>query len=467
MKKNSNKTLNIIILITILILALLYVQLNGKKERRKVIATAKEAYIFGYPLVLMDITKDIGTNVKRPTMMLAPINQIGHLKRFPDHTFKEVVRPNVDTFYSSAFIDLKKEPIVLDIAGTKGRYFVLQFMNAYSDVFFAPGSRTTGTKKQRYIIAGPEWEGKGLRGVKTIKSSTNLVWMIGRTQVNSPEDGEEFVSKIQDGYKITPLSKIDTNYKPPRGKVRRGISKRPPVFQIAEMDIETFFNRMNKLLADNPHSDRMAKKKFRKIKVCAGKKFSLKEFDEETARELRKIPKMVHAEFREKAKSFGRNINGWRVNLNLGSYGRNYDLRATTAFAGFGANLPQDAVYPFGIVDSKGRKLDSKEKYVIHFEADNLPPVNAFWSITMYDKNQFLADNTIDRYAIGDRDDLKYNEDGSLDIYIQRLAPRTHYVSNWLPTPKEGRFDLILRMYWPKDKVLRGQYKIPPIEKVE
>jgi hypothetical protein len=463
------KYTNIILLLLVFFLAISYFTSKKELTNDEVINITKEAYVYGYPLVLMDVTKDVMTNYRTSNGIGGPINQLHHLKKFPDHRFKAVVKPNVDTFYSSGWFDLKEEPMVLDIADTGGRYFMIQFLDAYTNVFFVPGSRTTGTKTQRYVIVGPDWEGKTLKGVKVIKAKTNLIWAIGRTQVNSPADGRNVVSKIQDGYKMTPMSKVDTNYVPPRARGRvRDIPMNAPAFQVRDMDVETFFDRMNKLMIDNPpcRSDKRAMKKFAKIGVEPGLDYSLDNFDTEIVMELKKVPKIAHEQFAEQAKTVGKIVNGWSTLTDIGTYGTNYDLRAVIANLGLGANLPKDAVYPLTMVDSEGEKLSGKYKYVIHFDANNLPPVKAFWSITMYNDESFLVWNSLNRYALGDRDNMKYNEDGSLDIYIQNISPSANKVSNWLQSPRGG-FNLVLRMYWPKRKAVIGRYKVPPVVKVD
>lgn len=160
--------------------------------------------------------------------------------------------------------------------------------------------------------------------------------------------------------------------------------------------------------------------------------------------------------------NIGKIINGWGVALDIGKYGTDYLKRATVAKIGIGANLPQDAVYPTAFVDSQNQKLNGKNKYVIHFDKNNLPPANAFWSITLYDQKSFLIPNSINRYALGDRDNLKYNKDGSLDIYIQNKPTNKNIVSNWLPAPV-GSFNLTMRIYWPKKSVLNGTWTPPAI----
>ncbi|HQS48913.1 MAG: hypothetical protein B7Y12_12025 [Rhizobiales bacterium 24-66-13] len=160
--------------------------------------------------------------------------------------------------------------------------------------------------------------------------------------------------------------------------------------------------------------------------------------------------------------------NGWRTNLTaIGTYGADYLHRAGVAFGGLGANVPDDAVYPTAFADSEGRPLDGAKRYVMHFAKEQLPPVRAFWSLTMYDERQLFTENPLDRYAIGDRDKLVFNPDGSLDLYIQRESPRKDKEANWLPAPKNGAFTMNLRLYWPKTEVIEGNWSPPPVKRAD
>src|SRR6201995_1633137 len=214
---------------------------------------AKQAYVYGFPLVLMYETERSAINHEKQTWgsVFAPINQFGHFRTFPDATFKGVVKPNCDTYYSSAWLDLAQEPLVLTVPDTKGRYYLLQMMDAYTNVFASPGKRTTGTAAQTFLITGPAYTGSVPGGMKQIAAPTNMVWILGRTQVNSAQDGKDVVYKIQDGYTLTPLSKWGTDYKPAKGTVDSSITKNPSAF-VEKMDIGTFFNVLNEQLAKNP-----------------------------------------------------------------------------------------------------------------------------------------------------------------------------------------------------------------------
>jgi hypothetical protein len=430
---------------------------------------AKEAYIFGYPLVLMDVTRQVGTACPSPTAMCAPINQFANAPAFPDHTFTDVVRPNADTLYSTAWLDLSKEAMVLSVPDIKGRYYLMQMLDAWTNVFASPGARTTGTGKGDFAIVGPGFKGKLPAGLKKVESPTNLVWIIGRTQTNGKADYEA-VHTIQKEYKLTPLSAWGKPYTPPaKVPVDSKVSKEPPVEQVEKMDAQEFFGRLNALMQAHPPAaaDAKAMQKFAAIGIATGKKFSLEGLDPAVKTALEKGLKEAQKEIVAEGKKIGggKVVNGWMLTYDLGSYGTKYPYRAAIAYVGLGANLPEDAIYPKTRVDGEGKLLTGKNKYVMHFTKDQIPPVKAFWSLTLYNDKQFFAKNPLNRYAIGDRDKLKFNPDGSLDLYIQHESPGKDKESNWLPAPKDG-FDLVLRLYWPKKSVLDGTWAPPPVKVV-
>jgi hypothetical protein len=445
---------------------------NPGMNQDSVVSIAKQAYIYGYPLVLMNETMQTMTNVEAPVSgsVNAPVNQFGHFRSFPDATFKNVVKPNCDTYYSVAWLDLKNEPLVLTVPNTNGRYYLLPMIDAYTNVFASPGKRTTGTAAGNFLITSPSFTGTVPAGMLEIKAPTNMVWIIGRTQVNSSKDGEEVVHKIQDGYTITPLSKWGTTYVPEKHVIDTTIGKTPPPVALEKMDIETFFNKLNQLIADNPPAmaDSVIINKIAAIGIGAGKKFNVADFDTATQRILKTIPVVFHSEMRVAAgKSFGVLENGWNVTRSgMGVYGTDYNVRALVALIGLGMNLNADACYPLCQIDENGEKLTGTKKYVIHFEKGQTPPANAFWSLTVYGSNDLLVANPINRFAIGDRDNLKFNKDGSLDIYIQNESPGKEKESNWLPAAKEG-FTLTMRIYQPKEEFLNGTWKIPPVKVVK
>jgi hypothetical protein len=428
---------------------------------------AVDAYIYGYPLVLMDVTKKVATNVPKVEGEKAPVNQICHLRAFPDYTFTDVVSPNADTLYSFAWLDLASEPMVLSVPDVGKRYYLMPLLDAWTNVFASPGTRTTGNRRGDFAVVGPGWSGNLPAGIQEIKAPTNMVWLIGRTQTDGKDDYAN-VHGIQDHYVLTPLSACGKLYTPPANvPVETGIDVRtPPVDQVADMDAATFFARLNALMQDNPPAtaDENPLKRFAAIGVEPGKPFDLQSHDPAVAKGLEQAVRAAQAKIvAEARKPHGKIVNGWQVMNNTGRYGTAYLWRAVVALIGLGANLPEDAVYPRATTDVAGQPLTGAHRYVIRFPKGQLPPVRAFWSLTMYNARQYFVQNPRNRYAIGDRDKLKFNDDGSLSLYIQHDSPGKEKESNWLPAPADS-FNVAMRLYWPKKEIVDGTWKMPPIE---
>jgi hypothetical protein len=435
-----------------------------------VIKTATAAFIYSMPLALMDITRQKGTNYEMPVDGKgAPINQFMISTQFPDAKFRLVVRPNADTYYNAAMLDLSIDAMVLNLPNTNGRYYLMPMLSAYTNVFASPGKRTTGTAAGTFLITGPKWTGKVPDNMKEIKSPTNLVWILGRIQTNSAADGKNIVVPIERKVKLTPLSTYGKPYTAPKGKVDPNLNASTPNLQLENMPIDVYFNNINQLMVGNPpaSADAPAIAEFAKIGIGPGATFNLSAYDTITQRALKNIPKKVTDDINEMvSKGLVKPVNGWSIAFkNFANFGQDYQLRAVVAYLGLGANLPEDAIYPSCTVDSSGNLLDGSNKYVIHFEKGQTPPVNAFWSLTMYDNDGFFIPNPINLYAIGDRNKLKSNPDGSIDIYFQVTSPGKDKENNWLPCPK-GSFNLMLRMYWPKDAVLNGSWTPPPVKRL-
>ncbi len=427
-----------------------------------------EAYIYGYPLVLMDVTKALATTVAAPQGMKAPLNQFAHLSAFPDASFTDVVSPNADTLYSAAMLDLSLEPIILSLPDTAGRYYLMPMLDAWTNVFASPGKRTTGTGKGDFAVVAPAWTGELPNGVQKIQSPTCLVWIIGRTQTNGKADYQA-VHAIQAQYQLTPLSQWGKPYQPPTNvPVAAGIdTQTPPVEQVKKMDAATFFSRMCALMKDNSPAaaDIDTLKKWAVIGIVPGEDF-IPSLDAAVVQGLERSVKAGYEQVVADGTSPKAEVkNNWLMTYDLGSYGTDYRHRAGVAWVGLGANLPEDAIYPMTRVDGDGKPLSGEHRYVMHFDKEQLPPVNAFWSLTMYNNRQFFVDNPLDRYAIGDRDNLSFNLDGSLDIYVQSESPGQDKQSNWLPSPPDG-FNLIMRLYWPKPEVLDGSWSPPTVTRV-
>ena len=474
----KKKTLSMIFLILILILSC-----NSKKEEPKNSAAtkevtsnseeikelAKEAYIYGYPLVLMEKSRENLTNVPVPKELAAPMNMLGAATKFPDYTFTDVVSPNVDTLYSSGFVDLSKEPYILSMPEMGDRFYLVQIMSAWTDVFASPGTRTEGGKAQNYALVGPFWKGTLPENVKEIKSPTNLIWLVGRTATTATEEDYAEVHKLQKQYKLIPLSAWGTNYEPPKESPVDANTdmKKSPVEKVNEMDAQTYYSLLAKLMKDNPPTpeDKPMVEKLQKLGIVPGQDFDISKVDPAVKAALEESMKTGSEKIVELSKHSEGLKNGWSIDLKMGVYGTNYNNRAQVALIALGANIAEDAVYPLARVDSDGKILNGANKYLMHFDKGKLPPVKGFWSLTIYDSKQVLVKNSINRYSIGNRNNMKLNADGSLDIYIQYESPGKDKEPNWLPAP-QGEFNLALRLYWSDKTVLDGVWLPPAVKMV-
>ncbi len=434
-------------------------------------ALARDAYFYAYPIVNMDATKRQVTNVPDTATanMRAPINQFAHARAYPNANEKDVVRFNFDTLYSLAWLDLSAEPIVLSVPNTQGRYYLLPMLDMWSDVFSVVGTRTTGNLAGAYAIVAPGWSGTLPEGVVKIAAPTSAIWILGRTQTNGPSDYKA-VHKVQDGYTLTPLSQWGRDYTPPTGQpVDSSVDNTtPPLVQVNSLDGVTMLTRLADLLAKYPPhpNDYPILFRLRALGIQPGKPFDASKFDGETKEIINKAAKDALSAMPAQVKSMVPTVSGWNIGReHMGAYGVAYRWRALIAMAGLGANLVEDAVYPTAFVDSDGKPLIGTNIYVLHFDKGETPPANAFWSITMYDKDGYQVPNVIDRFAIGDRDALKFNADGSLDIYIQAESPGEERESNWLPAPR-GEFQPTMRIYSPRAEVLEGAWNPPAIQAV-
>jgi hypothetical protein len=432
-------------------------------------AIARDAYIYAYPMVILEITRRVSTNVAQVEGLRGPMNVIVHARAFPDPSFTDVVRPNADTLYSVMYYDVSQEPMVFSVADSGGRYYLLPMLDMWTDVFASPGTRTTGTGAQIFAVVGPHWRGQVPQGIDEIRSPTATVMMIGRTQTNGKADYVN-VHTFQNGINAVPLSQYGKQYMPPKGTVNAQLDMSAPPDQVRKMDAGAFFALFAELVKDNPPhaNDYPILARMRRIGIEPGKSFSIDAAPPEIQQAIRAAApeaiKLIEAALR----SSGIAANGWRTNMTaIGTYGADYLHRAGIAFAGLGANVIEDAIYPTAIADSDGQAFASENRYLLHFDKGQTPPVRGFWSLTMYDERQLFAANPIDRYAIGDRDKLAFNPDGSLDIFIQRDPPGKDRESNWLPAPASGAFSMNLRLYWPKSEALDGRWSPPAVRRTE
>ena len=431
---------------------------------------ATDAYVFGYPLVTMEYTRRVMTNVASLEGTRAPMGQFVRARSYPDATFRDVTAPNADTLYTTAWIDVGKEPWILGIPDMKDRYFLFPMLDGWTTVFQVPGKRTTGTKAQTYAITGPGWKGTLPAGVAEYKSATNIVWILGRIYCTGTPEDYKAVHALQDQCTLVPLSSYGKPYTPPAGAVDAAQDMKTAVRdQVNRLSANEYFTLLCKLMKDNPPvaADAPELKKFEKIGIVPGKDFDPSKLNADFAKRIPEVSQdRIMLQF--KINPAVKHQNGWNFTTKTGIYGTDYLMRALVTAIGLGANRPQDAVYPTSMKDADDRTYDGAHKYVMRFAKGQLPPVKGFWSLTMYDENFFFVANPLNRYSISARQNLKANPDGSTDLYIQNESPGKDKEANWLPAPK-GKFILMLRMYWPTDtnpSIINGSWKIPAAKKV-
>lgn len=449
-------------------------QANPTLSAEEAEAIAREAYVYAYPLVLMQATRDVGTNVPEPVeitpgYLMGPVNQLSHARQLVDAQFDIVVAPNADTLYTALTYDVTEEPMVFEVPDAGDIYYLMEFLDYWTDVFTSPGTRTTGNGAQSFAIVGPDWEGTLPEGVREYRSPTGHGLMIARMRVGGPADFEQ-VHAFQDGMEAYPLSAYGKNYTPPRGTVDPDQQMAPPPQLVEQMSAEEYFERFAELFKENPphHNDYPIRDRMRRLGIEYGKSFDFDQAPEIVQAAMERSREKALSQIKRRVNTIGSDVNGWRVRLSsTGTYGTDYLGRAAVALAGVGANVAEDAIYPAIFADSEGRPLQSDQRYVLHFEADQLPPVNGFWSLSMYNSQFYFAENSIGRYAIRDRDGLAYGEDGSLTLYIQRESPGEGKEANWLPTPAEGEFNMMMRLYWPKTEALDTSWQPPAVKRVD
>ncbi len=431
-------------------------------------AIALDAYVYGYPLVTMEMTRRVMTNVDKVTAPRAPMGQLMRMREYPNASFRDVTAPNADTLYTNAFVDVSKEPYVLSLPEADDRYSLFPMLDGYTNVFEVPGKRTTGTGPQTYAITGPGWKGTLPEGVKEYRSPTSIVWLLGRIYCTGTPEDYAAVHKMQDAISLVPLSSYGKPYTPPVGTVDPSIDMKTPVRdQVNNLSAKDYFGLLATLMKDNPpaDADKPTIDKMAKIGIEAGEPFDIDRLGAEAVSALQSVPKEGFDKIAARFKDV-KNINGWRFSTQTGQYGTEYLQRAMITAFGLGANLPQDAVYPTSEVDASGKPYDGANKYTLHFGKDRLPPAEGFWSLTMYDSGFFFVDNPLNRYTLSQRGNLTVNSDGSVDLYLQHENPGKEKEANWLPAPS-GKFILMLRLYWPTQtppSIIDGTWKPPAVQ---
>jgi hypothetical protein len=443
-------------------------------------AIAVNVYIYFYPLITMDVTRRQFTNIE-PGKELGkgPMNMFNNVPEYPPANFKGVVRPNFDTLYSIAYLDMTKEPVVVSVPDTNGRYYLLPMLDMWSDVFASPGWRTTGTQAGTFLVTPPGWRPdlrdrfigafKLPKETQRIEAPTPYVWIIGRTKTDGPPDYDA-VHKIQAGFRITLLSNWGKSPKPTQATIDPSVDmKTPPKNQVDTMPAGKYFAYAAELLKlQPPHiTDEPIIAQMKRIGIEPGKSFDIAQVAPAMQKALESAPQEAQKLMEWKIPTLARVANGWSLNTDtMGVYGNYYLKRAIIAQAGLGANLPEDAIYPLNIGDESGKPLDGANAYKINFEKGTTPPVNAFWSITLYDPDGFQVANGLNRFAVSSWMPFNYNADGSLDLYFQNESPGKDKEANWLPAPK-GPFNLTMRLYAPKSDALTGKWNPPPVTRMQ
>lgn len=442
---------------------------------------AEDAYIYGYSLMTSEVTRVQMTNVPElePTKLKMPMGQFFNIPRYPPADFRGVTAPNADTLYSAAWLDLGKEPMVFSHPAMGKRYYLFPMLDLWTEVIAVPGSRTTGEKAGTYLITGPGWKGKVPAGMTHIKSPTRYLVIIGRTYADGTEDDYKIVNALQAQYRIVPLSQWGKPYTPvaPPVNPNPGFSMTDPVRDVlSAMDSTTYFNMMAQVMGDGAQplpADAPIAAKMARIGLVPGKPFDPSKLPADVQAAIAAAPRTATAKIMaQQGAGGGTIIDGWQIPAAAGTYGTNYLDRAYISAVGWGANLPQDAIYPVTKVDGTGAPLNGANSYTITFPKGQLPPADGFWSITMYDAEYFFVPNPLNRFTASERNNLKANPDGSTTIYVSAAPPSADRMNNWLPAPK-GDFVLMMRLYWPREKAPsilppgKGSWSPPPIVKVK
>lgn len=430
----------------------------------------EEEYVYGFPLVMMDVTRQVTTAATKSGEYAAPINQFARLRTYVSPDFKNVVRISVNSLWTFGFVDLDKEPMIVSVPDTGSRFMVMQALNMWTDDFASVGTRTPDMKSGDFMIVGPKWTGDAPPGVKaSFRSSTRYAWIVVQMAAASPADFPA-INALQDKLKITPFSAWGKPYTPPASSsVDPSVDlSATPFDQVRIMTGEMYFRRLAQLLEDNPPNpaDTLMIEKLKLLGIERGRDFDPGKLDPQVRKGINEAPWNVWKELAVGPYSMP-TVNGWLNIKNLGRYGTDYNTRAFIAYAGLGALTSDDCMYPTSFVDGDGHALDAAYKYVMHLPKGQLPPSRSnVWSISPYREN-FYVRNKLERYGVLSSTPFKYNADGSLDIYIQATSPGPDKLANWLPTPPSGAFNITIRVYEPMKELVDGAYKLPPITRVQ
>ena len=438
-------------------------------KAKQAYAIGVQAYIWGYPMVVMQKSRDAMTKggdspvtpdqFNKSGLLFAPVNQVANAWGMLGPKFSAVQSGNSDTQYSVTWFDSSKEPYVLHIPDGKGRYYTFQFIDAYTNNFHYASTRTKGSQDQNYALVAPGWTGKLPENVIRVDCPTPTGFIIGRWFVASEKDVAA-VNAIQKQVTMTPLSSYGKAYTPPKVPV---VAAKKYTGDLA------FFEQLGDTLVLNgaPAADAGLLGLLKNIGITVDHGFDPSGLSDAEKKALAQAVTEGDAMLAAKSAGMGKDVNGWQLSPVLDEYfGNDYLFRAAIGYQAMFVNTPIEAYYPGVFNDTNGNTLDgSTGKYTLTFPKGKTPPVGAFWSTTMYDaKKRLMVENSINRYKIGSADNLKTNTDGSTTIYIQSDSPGKDKESNWLPAPNEP-FYMLFRMYLPKIEVLNGQYELPGVVK--
>jgi hypothetical protein len=432
-----------------------------------------DAYVYGIDLLKFVHQTQLDTSVTVPNQWgNAPINEVGNQRVLttPANQDKEIVGPSNSTLYSNVHLDLSHGPIVLHVPTVSNhRYYAWEFLDPYLNVFHYVGTRTTGNGAGNYVIVGPHYKGRLPAGLHVVRAAYDQVWLFGRTLVYGKSDLTA-AHRVQDGYKAIPLrafERVGLAYQPPK--------PRKVITTPTDPGIPTglaFYDKLGDALVKYPPPgrDHAILAEMASAGIGPGLHPSNEGLSPETLAGLTMAanngPAHVFALRVQYATAGAAAHNGWFQTLpDTGKWGTDYAYRAVVAVYGICANRPVEATYGVGVKDNTGNVLNGSDSYRIHFAPGQIPPAKYFWSLTDYNIQTWLAPNPYNKYSVGSNKGIKYNKDGSLDIYVQPTPPAGHE-SNWIPDPADTQFILILRMYGPSASVIRGTYTYPQITRV-
>jgi hypothetical protein len=433
---------------------------------------ASDAYVYAYPLVLMDVARRVRTNVEAADATMgggAPLNQFTHMRRPADALLHGQAYPDVETLWSSLWFDVSKEPLLIEIPDAGGRYYTMSFADMWTDVFAAPGTRTVQDAPQVYAIVAPAWQGKLPKPAIALRAPTSAGLLTLRVAFRGMADAGP-AQAFQGGLQATPLSRWGKKNVPQPGHFDVAQSRRAPVEQVADMKPQAFFAAFAELAAKYPPhaNDYPILQRMARLGLAPGTRFDMARLPADIQTAVEAGVQRGQASVRSPMQPRPRPGDAWRMpDRRRGAYGTDYALRARAARAALVTPLPEDVIELAAGTDSDGRPLDGSFRYEVRFDRGQLPPVDAFWSMTLYNDRRELYDNRIGLYAVGSRHPLVPGLDGTATAYVQYAQPVGELVRNWLPAPQSGRFVLMLRLYQPGEDAVEGMWVPPTIRRIQ